>query len=244
MPESIQQASDVATDYATTRFIVESLLSRVSTCTLVRVVSCTNDGGISPVGTVVVQPLVSQIAGDGSSWPHGQLYTLPYVRAQGGVNAIILDPKPNDIGLVVFASRDISNVKSPTGKAQAADPSTRGLTPGSKRQFDMSDGLYVGGVLNGTPEQFVQFNDNEVRIHSPIEVRITAPEASIVADDSIRLQAPTIEIFGDIVHADGDITSTGSITADGEVTAGTIPLKTHKHTGVTTGGGTSGPPTP
>jgi hypothetical protein len=229
MAESLQQPSDVASDYATTRFIIEALLSKVSTCTLVRVVACTNEGGLSPVGTVDVQPLVNQIAGDGSAWPHGQLYKLPYCRAQGGTNAVILDPQPGDLGLVVFASRDISAVKSAAGKAQAADAATRGLNPGSKRQFDMSDGLYIGGLLNGTPVQFVRFYEGGLELISP---------------DKIRLQAPTIELAGDVVQTGGDITATGSITAEGEVTGNDIPLSTHKHTGVTTGGGTSGPPTP
>jgi hypothetical protein len=243
---AVSQQSNLtsATEYATLQFVVQQLLSRVATATLVRVVSCTNAGGLAAVGTVDVQPLVNQIAGDGSAWPHGVLHRLPYVRMQGGANAIILDPKPGDLGLVVFASRDISAIKTTAGKAQAADPDTEGLNPGSARQFDMSDGLYVGGLLNGTPEQYVQFNDDGVRIHSPVLVRVTAPEARVVADTLIRLQAPTIELAGDVVQTGGDITATGSITADGEVTGNGIPLSTHKHTGVTTGSGTSGPPTP
>lgn len=229
MVESLQQPSDVANEYATTRFIIEALLSRVSTCTLVRVVACTNDGGLSAVGTVDVQPLVNQIAGDGSAWPHGQLFRLPYCRAQGGVNAVILDPQPNDIGLVVFASRDISAIKSDAGKAQAANPATRGLNPGTKRQFDMSDGLYIGGLLNGTPEQFVRFHAGGLELLSPTK---------------ITLDAPTIELKGDVVQTDGDITATGSITAEGDVVGEGISLHDHTHGGVTAGGGNTAPPNP
>jgi hypothetical protein len=131
MAESLQQPSDVASDYATTRFIIESLLSKVSTCTLVRVVACTNEGGLSPVGTVDVQPLVNQIAGDGSPWPHGQLYKLPYCRAQGGTNAVILDPQPGDFGLVVFRLPGHLAIKSRGGKAQAPT-AARGAQPGQQ----------------------------------------------------------------------------------------------------------------
>lgn len=229
MPESIQQPSDVATDYAATRYIIEALLSRVSTCTLVRVVACSNNGGLAPVGTVDVQPLVNQIAGDGSAWPHKPLYRLPYVRVQGGANAVILDPQPGDLGLVVFASRDISTIKSDAGKAQAAGEGTRGLNPGSKRQFDMSDGLYVGGLLNGTPERFVRFAPDGLELVSP---------------DKIRLQAPTIELAGDVVQTGGDITATGSITAEGDVVGEGISLHDHTHGGVTAGGGNTAPPNP
>lgn len=201
----------------------------MATATLVRVVSCTNSGGVSPVGTVVVQPLVNQIAGDGAAWPHGQLYELPYCRVQGGANAVIIDPQPNDLGLVVFASRDISVIKTPTGKVQAADPAVRGLNPGSARKFNMSDGIYVGGLLNGTPTQYVRFEAGGVTVLSPTK---------------IRLEAPTIELAGDIVQTDGDITAEGSITAEGDVVGDGISLHNHTHGGVTAGGGNTAPPNP
>ena len=51
-----------------------------------------------------------------------------------------------------------------------------------------------------------------------------------------------ITIVGDVVH-NGNLTVNGSITATGEVTGNSIPLSTHKHTGVQTGSGTSGLPT-
>lgn len=229
MAESLQQPSDVASEYATMRFVIESLMSRLATCTLVRVVACSNDGGVSPVGTVDVQPLVNQIAGNGSAMPHGRLYKLPYVRAQGGTSAIILDPKPGDLGLACFASRDISAIKSPTGTAQARASDTRGLNPGSKRQYNMSDGLYVGGLLNAVPTQYVRFSDDGVTVVSP---------------DVIRLQAPTIELAGNVVQTDGDITATGSVTAEGDVVGEGVSLHDHVHSGVTAGGGTSGPPVP
>ena len=45
-------------------YIVESILSRIQTVTLVKVVAV-KGGGLSPVGMVDVQPLVSQIDGSG-----------------------------------------------------------------------------------------------------------------------------------------------------------------------------------
>jgi phage baseplate assembly protein gpV len=237
MAVSLQTGADVAAEYPTLRFIIESLMSRLSTCTLVRVVACSNDGGLTPVGTVDVQPLVNQIDGEGVAWPHGRLYKLPYIRVQGGTNAIILDPKPNDIGLVCFASRDITSVKSDSGKAQAANPETRGLNPGSARKYDMSDGLYIGGLLNGAPEQYVQFNDDGIRIVSPTLVRVEAPEIELAAPTKVTVTSPDIAL-------EGDVSVTGTVVAQGNVTGAGISLQTHTHSGVTPGGGTSGPPTP
>lgn len=52
---------------------------------------------------------------------------------------------------------------------------------------------------------------------------------------------------GASVRVEGDFVVNGDITADnveatGDVVAGTVSLKTHVHSGVTTGGGSSGPP--
>lgn len=201
-------------------FIVRMILSGVATATVVRVEAVTNAGGVTPAGTVDVTPLVSLIDGRGDGVPHGVVYGLPYSRLQGGANAVIMDPQVGDLGIVVFASRDISKVKATKAAA----------LPGSRRQFSMADGMYVGGILNGTPTQYVRFVPGGVEVVSPLKVTVTAPD---------------IELAGDVVVT-GDLTlPTGSVTVTaGDVTAGTIPLKTHRHTGVTTGGGTSAGPTP
>ena len=123
-------------------YIVESILSRLQTVTLVKVVAV-KGGGLSPVGMVDVQPLVSQIDGSGGVIPHGVIFNVPYMRLQGGSNAVIIDPQAGDIGMCGFCSRDISSVKA--NKSASA--------PQSKRRFDYSDGLYFGGFLNGTPSQ-------------------------------------------------------------------------------------------
>jgi hypothetical protein len=237
MAVAMQTAADVAAEYPVLRFIIESLMSRLSTCTLVRVVACSNEGGLSPVGTVDVQPLVSQVDGGGVAWPHGKLFKLPYVRIQGGANAIILDPSPGDIGMVCFASRDISMIKTPTGKAQAANPETQGLTPPTARKFDMSDGLYIGGMLNAAPAQFVQFNADGIRVVSPTLVRVEAPAVEIEAETSVTVTAPAIAL-------EGDVTVTGTVVAEGNVTGAGISLQTHTHGGVTAGGANTSAPNP
>lgn len=207
-----QKPSDVATEFATLQFLAQQLLSRVQTLTLVKIVDCTNDGGIVPAGTVTVQPLVNLMSGDRVAFKHLPLYKLPYLRVQGGANAVIMDPQPGDIGLAGFCSRDISAVKAAKDIAN----------PGSFRQFDMADGIYIGGCLNGVPTQYVVLNDDGVKIVSPT---------------LITLQAPTVRVVGDLEVS-------GDATVQGEVTAGTIELTTHTHSGVQAGGGNSGPPNP
>jgi len=181
----------------------------MATTTVVKVVSVSNSGGVSPVGTVNVQPLVNQINGIGDGTPHGIVYGLPYFRLQGGADAIILDPKAGDIGIAVFCSRDISGVKS-TKKIS---------NPGSYRKFDWADGLYIGGVLNGTPSQYVRFASDGIYIVSPSKVTVTSP---------------TVEMSG-------NLRVTGSITA-GYGTGGSVGLQSHIHSDPQ--GGSVAPPTP
>lgn len=60
----------------------------------------------------------------------------------------------------------------------------------------------------------------------------------------MKLVSPSeIDITAPAVVITGGLTVSGAI-AGATVTAGGIGLTTHKHTGVTTGGGTSGGPTP
>ena len=199
--------------YNNLRFVVKQALANVQTATIVKVIACSNDGGLSPVGTVDVQILANQVSiGSGGQMvgtPHLTMYGLPYLRVQGGANAIIIDPQPGDIGIAVFASRDITNVKST--KAQA--------NPGSFRTHDFSDGMYIGGLLNGTPTQYIQFSETGIAITSPANLRISvgASSVEIMESGEVSITAPTLtaNISG---AASLTIGGTASIAATGEVT--------------------------
>lgn len=159
-------------EYNNIMFAVQQAISKLQTATLVRIEACTNDGGLSPVGFVDVTPLVNQIDGSGNPTPHVTIYGLPYLRMQGGTSAIILDPQPGDIGMAAFASRDLSKVKST--KAQA--------NPGSYRSYDFADGMYLGGMLNAVPQQYIQFTEGGITILSPENIILSG--ATIQAGSS------------------------------------------------------------
>ena len=198
-------------DLNTYLFIASQVLNRANTATLVKVVSVTNSGGLVAAGSVDVHPLVNQLDGQNNAIPHGTIHRLPYFRLQGGSNAIILDPQVGDIGIAVFADHDISSVVAT--KAQA--------NPGSKRRFDMADGLYLGGFLNGVPTQYFQFNASGI---------------SVVSNTKITLQAPDIEIIGPVNQSGGDVIVATDVKAAG------VSLKTHVHSGVTSGVSNTGAP--
>lgn len=229
-------------------FMVQQALGKMQTATLVRIESCTNAGGLSPVGYVDVTPLVNQLDGQGNPTPHVTIYNVPYFRLQGGANGVIIDPQKGDIGVAVFASRDISQVK--TTKKQG--------NPGSHRQYSFADGMYLGGMLNGTPTQYIQFSTAGIRIHSPTRVKIDAPDVlieaqtvEINASTSTTVTTPTFTVNGNTVlngtlnaggDAGGDASFSGSVIVDVDVTANGVSLHNHVHDGVVAGGDNTGPP--
>lgn len=226
MTASAQQTAETpVTDWGALMFLVQQVLNRMATVTLVQVKKVTNDGGVTAVGFVDVQPMVSQVTGNGQTVPHGIVHNLPYFRLQGGANAIILDPQVGDIGICCFASRDISAVK----ESKAPAP------PGSERKFDYADGLYIGGVLNGVPNQYVQFSAEGIKVLSPTK---------------ITLEAPQIDIIGPVAQSNGDVTIADNLdvgdtaTAATDVLGGGISLKNHTHGGVQSGGSNTAPPNP
>lgn len=227
-------------------FMVQQALSKMQTATLVRVESCTNAGDLSPVGFVDVMPLVNQIDAQGNPTPHVTIYNIPYFRIQGGSNAIVIDPEQGDIGICVFASRDISKIKSTKQQGN----------PGSFRQYSFSDGMYLGGMLNGAPTQWMQFNEDGIKIHSPVAVvldapivQVTAQTVSINATTSATVTTPTFTING-ATTLNGTISQIGGSTANfsgsmnvtGDVTAQGISLLTHVHSGVQSGSSNTGAP--
>jgi hypothetical protein len=137
-------------------FQIQQQLARIATCMPVKVIAV-HDGGIGPTGTVDIQPLVNQIDGRGQATSHGIIFGVPYCRIQGGVYAVILDPVAGDIGLAGFCSRDISSVKATRARAN----------PGSRRQYDWADAVYIGGMLNGTPTRYISFGADAINIVAP-----------------------------------------------------------------------------
>ncbi|EIF30973.1 hypothetical protein BCh11DRAFT_06485 [Burkholderia sp. Ch1-1] len=224
-------ATSGGSPYSENLFLIHQVLAAVSTAKLVRVEAVTNAGDLSPVGFVDVLPLVNQLDGENNAVPHGVVHNIPYFRLQGGTNAVILDPQVGDIGLCIFADRDISAVKNAKEVAN----------PGSKRRFDMADGLYLGGYLNGMPVQYVRFSAAGIDIVSPTQIRLAAPNIVLQATQNIGLtagteitnSAPAIEMDGQMTQGEGPLGGSaamqGPLTVVQDVTAAGKSVSTHTH---------------
>jgi hypothetical protein len=141
--------------------IVSQMTARMETAKLVQVVKVTG-GGVAPAGTVDVLPLVQQIDGNGNGTPHGVVPGLPWSRVQGGTSAVICDPVVGDVGYVVAMDRDTSVVRAQSPGSIPND--TKGFLPGTRRRFDIADGVYAGGCLNVAPNQYLIFTSTGVRL--------------------------------------------------------------------------------
>lgn len=218
-------------------FVLDRVIGKNRTVTLVQVVAVKDENGSGRpnMGAVDVQPLVMEKDAHGKLYSNGTLYNVPFFRLQGGSNAIVIDPHVGDIGIAVIADRDISNVKST--KAEAP--------PGSDRRYSLDQALYIGGLLNGEPQQYIKFTSKGIDITSPTAVTINAPtltfngnEMIVNAKQSVTVQAQTVNLTATQAF---NIVSPVS-AYNGRVSFNGIFFDTHKHQDVQPGKGMTGLP--
>lgn len=156
-----QRPTTTQGDWNSTRFLIQQQIMRLNTSLPVEVVSVSG-GGVAPVGQVTIRLLCPSMTGNDKVVDYPVIPNVPYLRLQGGANAVIIDPEPGDMGMACFCSRDISAIKS----ARQAAP------PGSARAHDFSDAMYLGGFLNAAPTQYIQFTEGGILVHSASGVRL------------------------------------------------------------------------
>lgn len=213
---------------------IQQALGRISTIKLVKVMGVQNADALAPVGFVDVKPMVNLVDGLlGNSEQHGTVFGLSYFRMQGGKNAVIMDPEVGDIGFAVVCDRDISSAKNNKDFSN----------PGSFRRFSISDGIYIGGTLNDTPQQYIQFTSTGIKIADKNGNALVMDATGFHFNKPVFIDG-ALNLNGTINGLDGVSEYGGNIKTTGTIQSGAIILGTHKHLGVTTGGGTSLGPTP
>lgn len=190
--------------------------------------------------TVSVQPSVQGTISspDGSSQSVNLplLVDVPIVWPRAGGFALTFPIAANDEVLVVFASRCIDSWWQSGGVGAQAEV----------RMHDLSDGFAVLAPtsqprkLSGVSSTNVQLRDDAGTTYVEI-----APGGKIklLGATSIDINAPTVNIEATTLNINGMTNMTGQVTQTGGMSIGGVTFGTHKHTGVQTGGGTSGGPT-
>lgn len=203
------RAEDGASAFNATNAAIRRVLAMLGATALVQV-RAVRGTGLEPVGMVDVQPMVHQQDGAGRTTPHGLIHNVPYLRLQGGRRALICDPAVGDIGAIIVCGRDIASVKSTRQPA----------APGSYRQHDYADSLYIGGFLNAPPQEYAGWVGEDFVLNTTGRFVVNASQCQI--NCAVQVQ--------------------GGLSAQGDVQAGQISLQNHTHAGVQPGAGKTGAP--
>jgi len=153
MATGVLQSSNQMSEASKQEFIIEQMTKGMMTAIPV-IVHAIND----PDNELIdVTPAISQENANGDSVDHNVIYNVPVCRLQRGNSAVIMRPKVGDKGLVVFASRDISIFKKVKNFCKT----------GTFRRHDWADAIYVMGLCNTAPTQYIEFNDDNITITAP-----------------------------------------------------------------------------
>jgi hypothetical protein len=162
----------------------------------------------------------------------------------------------------VICDRDSSAVKASKDIAN----------PGSYRRFDLADGMYFGGFLNGTPDQYVRFfdtgdgspgievhdrNGNDVLLNTDgikavdksnnvVEMTASGIKLTDKNGNIFDMKAGTVELTTTLFKVIGRMETTQGIT--GDTSGANVTLTGHTHTQPNDSHGDSesptAPPTP
>lgn len=161
--------------------------------------------------------------------PYPLLVNVPIVFPQAGGFVLTLPIIIGNEVLVVFASRCIDSWWQNGAPISGSDATP--TIPLDYRFHDLSDGFAIPGPCS-VPNVIPNISTTDAQLRNTAGTTYV----SITSDGKIKLVSPSeIDITAPTVKVTGAFSAT-------TITSGTTVLATHEHSGVTTGGGTSGPP--
>lgn len=110
-----------------------------------------------------------------------------------------------------------------------------------RRYRPTTDGPGDVRVYNHLGDYVLLKNDGTIEVVASQAVTVTAPEVTVFASSSVRLETPAVEMTGNLT-VNGNVTSGGTVQGNVVRTAGGVQLATHIHSGVTAGGANTGVP--
>ncbi|CAI3933299.1 Gp138 family membrane-puncturing spike protein [Commensalibacter communis] len=152
---------------------MDDRIKQIDTSTICKVISVNTENK-----TVSVLPMVQMNDLNNNPVDHALVNDIPYIRLQAGSYGIICDPVVGDIGLVVFCSRDISNVIK----------NKKVTTTGSKRTHSISDGIYVASLLLEEPKIYLKIIDETIEIKGNVTVNGNITATGDIVAGKVSLQ--------------------------------------------------------
>lgn len=197
--------------------IIEYNLNKVSTALPCIVVGVAGN-------SVDVKPALLTKYRDGSVSEPATLLGIPLVMPGSATALVNIPVKLGDIVLCVFSMRGLDAFKAGDGTPAA---------PTDFRMFDKRDAIAIPGIfpfeMHPNLKRVLPFNPDALSLTQDIGL----PTESIVelSDAGIALKQGATSV----VVSSAGVAITGLLTING------VPFPLHTHTGVTTGGGLSGP---
>ena len=211
---------------------------------------------------VDIQPTINQKQQDGTVAERPTISGVPVSFQVSKKSGFTFPIEVGDTGTALFSMRNMDGWKAGNGR-----PSS----PANFAKMDKGDAIFLPGiqppgmavnnpskhVLTHATQDTVIFGnlggaEAEVRIKvdGSIEINtsnqpviINCSDATVNASSSINLNAPTMTVDVASTLWIGDVVQQGNWTQTGTYVLNTININLHKHTGVQTGSGTSGPST-
>lgn len=193
---------------------------------------------------VKVQPIIRQLFKDDTALEYPPIIKVPLVYPSSKKSAFTFPVEKGDTVLLVFSQRGIDTFKAGTGSF---------TTPLDFRTFDVKDAVAIPGLMpfgssiNNPSKRSLPHSTSDVVVAHNIgtaneaEVRIKpSGEIQLQSKLKVTIDSPETELKGNVT-VEGSINATDTITSATDVVGGTISLVSHVHTGVTPGGGSTGP---
>ncbi len=174
--KGVANYEDLTSEYNALNFIK----STVNTCYAVTVTKVDADNQ-----KVTVKPLIAQIDADNNKIELSEIFEIPYFRYSAGRTAVKLDPVAGDIGVLIIFKSDSNNIKT-------GDNSQ--ILPNTFLNYPLYSGIYIGGMLNNDPENYIEIKDDSITINANKKIVINCQTAEINADSEVNINSSKINL--------------------------------------------------
>jgi len=206
-----------------------------------------------------VKPLIKKKYRDGRVDSLPVIVNVPVVWPRSSNASMTFPVNKGDYVMLLFAERAMELWLTQGGETE----------PGDTRKYDLTDAIAVPGLYpfsvpslaENNTDLLIKYNSTTIRITQSGDVNIDTPtnvninagnNIAMTAGSQITMAAPLIGMSangvtatingGGNVSIDGPIVTTNTIDTAGDITAGTVSLQTHVHSGVQAGGSNTGQP--
>lgn len=194
-------------------YAINNILKKINTILICKIEVINQDK------TFDVRSVLNVIGNDGTPYQPILQFSLDQMRIGGGNAGILVEPQVNDYVVVGYAQRDITNFKEIKNTTN----------PNTKRIFHHNDGIILGIYPTKEPSIIIKITNNEITINGNDKpINITNTNNINIKGNNVKIEANNTEIVAN------------TIKLNGELEINNKKYLLHQHSGVQTGGATSG----